>query len=119
MNKKGELVFSNNEINKVNLEHCLKTFQNKEAHSEAKQAVSIKEYVHNMRMKEESVDDFEVTEDTFNEAVKELAKKNKRSYDFMTKAGKGFQRTVFKLIKRMIAEEVFPEKFFETTLCQL
>ena len=119
INKKGDLIFSNDEINKVNLDHCLQTFKNKDAHEEAKQAVDIKELVHNIWMEEESRDDFEVTEDTFDEAVKELAKKNKRSYDFLTKAGRGFKETIFKLIKRMIAEEVFPEKFFKATLCQL
>ena len=34
-NKKGELLFSNEEIKKVNLEHCLETFKNKEPHEEA------------------------------------------------------------------------------------
>ena len=45
MNKKGEIIYSNEEINKVNLDHCLQTFKKKDTHEEAKQAVDIKELV--------------------------------------------------------------------------
>ena len=106
-NDKGELVFSNEEINKVNLKHCLKTFINKEPHKEAKQAVTIKELAHEHRMKEYSLDDFEITKDKFDDAVHELARKIKRSYDFLTRAGKGFKNSVFKLVRRMIKVEEF------------
>ena len=79
----------------------------------------IKEWVHEQRMKEESPDNFEITKEKFDDAVDELARKNKRSYDFITKTGKGLKDTIFRLIRRMIEEEVFPEKFYETILCQL
>ena len=75
-NKKGELVFSNEEIKKVNLEHCLETFKNKDPHEEAKLAVTIKEWVHEERMKEDNGDDFEITKEKFDDAVQELARKN-------------------------------------------
>ena len=84
-NTEGDLVFSNEEIKKISLEHVLKTFQNKEPHEEAKQIVKIKEYVHEVRMKEKSLDEFKITKEKFNVAIQDLAKKNKRSYDFLTK----------------------------------
>ena len=112
-NDEGELVFSNKEINKVNLKHCLKTFVNKAAHEEAEQAVRIKEWVHEQRMKDESPDNFEITKKKFDDAVDELARKNKRSYDFITKAGKGLKDTLFRLIRRMIEEEVFLKSFMK------
>ena len=70
-------------------------------------------------MDEENTDDFEITEEKFEEAVEELSRKNKRSYDFLTRASKGFQNSIFRLVKRMIKEEKFPQRFFKTLLCQL
>ena len=47
-----------------------------------------------------------------------MAKKNKRSYDYLSKASEGFKDSTYKLVRRMIDEENFPERFFETLLCQ-
>ena len=53
---------------------------------------------------------------TFKKNVEKFKQSRKRSYDFLTKAGKGFQDSVFKACERMFEEEKFPSKFSYTTL---
>jgi hypothetical protein len=70
-------------------------------------------------MKETTGTDFEVTKEIFDDTVKKFASKKKGSYDFIVKSSDEYKDTIFKLTKRMIAEETFPSRFFDTTLCQL
>ena len=68
---------------------------------------------------EDDEDPMEVTKKEFDETLAKFEKKNKHSYDFITKAGKSFKNSVFKLCKRLIQGEEFPKRFFETVLHQL
>ena len=97
----------------------LDTFKNKEPHENAKRLVEVKEAVHEARMKEEYEDDFEIDKDDFNEVLDRFKKKNKKSYDLITKCSESFQNSVFKLIRRMVKEEDFPKRFDHTVLQQL
>ena len=63
--------------------------------------------------------DFDVSKEMFNNTILKFSSKKKGSYDFITKSSEEFKDTIFKLTKRMIAEETFASRFFETTLCQL
>ena len=60
-----------------------------------------------------------ITKDQFEDILKKFKGRNKRSYDFITKAGEDFQDSMFMLCKRMIGEECFPKRFEETTLYNL
>ena len=119
LNKKGDLVVSNKEILKVSLEHCLNTFENKEPHEDAKMLVKVKEQAHEIRMKAECTDTFEIEKDDFNEVLERFKRKNKKSYDLLTLSSNSFKNSVFKLFKRMIEEENFLNRFDETILHQL
>ena len=63
--------------------------------------------------------DFDVSKEMFNNTILKFSSKKKGSYDFITKSSEEFKDTIFKLTKRMIAEETFSSRFFETTLRQL
>ena len=68
--------------------------------------------LHIKRMEED--DDEEpmvITKEDFNETIEKFEKKNKRSYDFLTKAGDHFKDSVFKLCKSLIQNEKFPKRF--------
>ena len=80
LNNEGNLVVSNEDIMKVSLEHCISTFKNKEPHEDAKMLVMVKENVHEIRMKAQSTDTFEIDEDDFNEVLERFKRKNKKSY---------------------------------------
>ena len=116
----GENVVSNEKIKEVTLEYCVNIFKNNEPEKDVKLLVDVLDKIHDVRMKEEDNDDkMEITKDEFEDTIHKFKSKNKRSYDFLTKAGTDFQNSVFKLCKRLIYEEEFPTRFFETIQHQL
>ena len=60
-----------------------------------------------------------IDKNDFDNVLQKFKLKNKQAYHFITKAGTGFQNSMYKLCKRFIHEEHFPEVFSETTLKQL
>ena len=81
--------------------------------------VKVKEQAHETRMKAQCTDTFEIEKDDFNEVFERFKRKNKKSYDLLTLSSNSFTNSVFKLVKRMIKEENFPNRFDETILHQL
>ena len=67
--------------------------------------VQIKEDVHEIRMKTECKDTFELDRGDFDEVVERFKRKKKKSYDLLTLSSESFKNSVFKLIKRMIEAE--------------
>ena len=86
---------------------------------DAEKFTKVEAEVHNKVMDEQINSETNVTKDQFEDVVKQLKDRNKRSYDFLTKAGAEFQDSIFKLCKRMIADECFPARFSKTTLYNL
>ena len=103
----------------MNLEHCIEVLKHNNLSEEAEKLIAAETLMHNNIMEEENVSETNVTRDQFEEIVKQIKERNKRSYDFLTKAGPHFQDSVFKLCKRMIKDECFPERFSKTTLYNL
>ena len=77
-----ELVVASTEIKRVTLNHCMNTFKHSLPHENVEALVNIVNSVHETRMVEGEEEPFVVTEDDFEELLKRLEKKNKRSYDF-------------------------------------
>ena len=102
-----ELVVASTEIKRVTLNHCMNTFKHSHPHEDVEALVNVVNSVHETRMVEGEEEPFVVTEDDFEELLKRLEKKNKRSYDFLTKTGTQFKSVVFKLCKRLIEAEQF------------
>ena len=78
--------------------------------------VQVKEILHNMRMKEDTLDEFVVEEDEFKEVVKVFKRKDTKSYDFLVKAGKNYQEVIGHFVSKMIKSETFPDDFRKTVL---
>ena len=117
--KTGEVVVSNEEIKRVNLEHCLKILKDIEPVKDVKQLVKLESDLHDILMNEETDKELEITEEEYNIVVDKFKSKNKRIYDFLTKSGKLYKLSIYKLCKRMLKEESFPDSFCKTTLHQL
>ena len=115
----NELVVSNSEIKRVTLNHCMNTFKHNHPHEDVELLVNLVNSVHDKRMTESDDEPMEFTKDDFDNLVKKLESKNKRSYDFLIKTGTSFKMVVFKLCKRLIDAEAFPSRFFETVLHML
>ena len=115
----GELVVSNEEIKRVNLEHCLNILKDKEPKEEVKLLIKLESDLHDLLMETTTDKDLEISEEDYDDVIIKFKRKNKRSYDFLIKAGDLYRRSIFKLCRRMLKEESFPDSFFETTLQQL
>ena len=114
-----ELVVSGEGIKKVSLNHCLNVLQKNVPEEGYKNGIEIMSHVHDLRMAQTDLEEFNIKEEVFKNILKKYEKKNKKSYDFLTKSGQEFKDAIFKLCKRMISEEEFPKRFEETTLFQL
>ena len=100
--RKNELVVSTEGIKKLTLEHCMETLKDNEPEEDVEQLVNIIKDVHEYRMKEDNGNSMDVSKDEFDIILEKFDRKNKRSYDFLMKAGDRFKNSIFKLCKRMI-----------------
>ena len=113
---------ANERIRNATLNHCMNTFKDDHPHGDVELLVKMVNAVHDKRMvkaDDEDVATTEVTKDDFDELVKKLEKKNKRSYDFLVKTCDNFKHVIFKLCKRLLEAETFPARFLKSTLHQL
>ena len=115
----NELVVSSEGIKKVTLRHCMKTLKDNDPEKDVEQLVNVIKEVHESRMGEDDDDSIEVTKEEFDTILERFKSKKKKSYDFLLKAGDGFKTNIFKLCGRIIQEEVFPDRFYDTVLQQL
>ena len=111
----GKVVVSRTEIKEVTLNYCIETLKNNEPSEDFKNTIEEKKN-RVKQLLDEHDGNFEATENTFNAMIDKFKKSGKKSYDFLTKAGKGFQTLIFKLCVKMFKEEIFPEEFEETIL---
>ena len=116
----GKLVVSSDEIKKVSLKYCKRVLEKNPIKHGFEEDIEIKKTLHQLRMVEHIEEDDEVIqESTFGKIVDKFKKSKKRNYDLLVKASESFKSSVFKLTKRMIEEEKYPEDFDNTTLHQI
>ena len=106
----GKAAVTRREIKEVTLKYCMKTLENNKPEPEFEKEIEEKK----TKVKEflkKTDGTFETNEKTFYEMISKFKKSGKKTYDFLTKAGKGFQGLVFKLIMKMFKTETFPKDF--------
>ena len=115
----GETVVSPNEIKRLSLEHCVKVLQKNPIEAEAELWVEIESKLHESMMKDDKNKVDNIEKEEFDEVVSKFKKKNKPIYRFFVKAGKSYITSKYKLCKKMIKDESFPDIFSQTMLKQL
>ena len=65
-------------------------------------------------MKEDTIDEFVIKEDEYNEVVKVIKSKDTKSYDFLVKAGKKYKESIGRFVIKMIGAKSFPDDFRKT-----
>ena len=111
----GKLIVSRAEIKQVSLSYCKATL----ADNEPSQAFAshIQSKAENVRSQLLNCDGkFGISKETFDTVLSKFKRSRKRNYDFLVKAGKGFQNVVFKFCEEMVLKEQFPKYFQDTTL---
>ena len=107
----GELLVSGKEIKKATLKYCINNLKNNKVSENVREIVKLKENLHNIRMNQETKDEFQIEVKEFDEVVKKFASKDTKSYDFLIKAGDGFKQAIGRFCARMIDNEKFPDEF--------
>ena len=110
-----KLAVNKAEIKEATLKYCKATLENNPPEERYKESIKEKKDKVKERM-EESDGNFNISEELFEEVVAKFKRSKKRNYDFITRAGKKFQNSVFMFCSRMIKEEQFPRCFQDTIL---
>ena len=111
----GKIVASRAEIKQVSLDYCKDTLKDNDPTKGYEVEIQTKKDVVKAKLQENN-GSFGIRKETFDSVLAKFKKSNKRNYDFLVKAGKGFQMVVFKFCKEMCAKESFPTHFKNTTL---
>ena len=90
--------------------------QNNPVEKEAELWVKIESDMHETVMEDDNDNDYNIEKEDFDHVLRKFKLKNKEAYYFLTKAGTRFQTSMFKLCRRLIQEEKFPEVFSERLL---
>ena len=112
----GELLVSSKDIKTTTLKYCVDNLKDNKVSKNVEVIVKLKEGLHKMRMEEDTKHEFEVDKEEIEAVVEKFKSKDTNSYDFLLKAGEGYQEAMGKCIMRMIKEETFPEDFRKTDL---
>ena len=114
--KDNELIVAPKEIKKVTLDYCVSNLKKRECKQEESHSRNLKEKLHQMRMKEEEDEGFELLKEDFDEVLKKFGKKSTKAYDMILKSSDRYKEAIFEVCKLFIEKEDFPEKFRKTTL---
>ena len=112
----GNLLVTKKEIKEATLAYCVENLRSREPDPEAKEIVDIKELVVEDIIKSSENESLDIDESDFEAVCKKLNSKQTKSYDFLLKSGEKYQNVIFKLSKRMIKNETFPNLFRKTLL---
>ena len=94
----------------------VKNLENASPDPEVEADTNLKKQLHNMRMKDNDDEDFEIIQEDFDTVLHKFSTKGTNSYDFLLKGSAKYKDVVFKLCKSMIEKEEFPSSFRRTIL---
>ena len=115
----GELLVTKDDIKKATLKYCVDNLKGNESHDDVKDMVNQRKEKQLKDMDEETEDTFEINFDDFKGVIDTFVKKDTKTYDFLIKAGKKYQHSMYKLCKRIIDREEIPSSFRRTILYML
>ena len=85
--KTGEKVVSVEEIKRVNLEHCIEVLKPNTPTAKAEELIKSEAEMHKSVMEHNTDSETKVTREDFDMVLEKLKDRNKRSYDFLIRAG--------------------------------
>ena len=115
----GALIVDREAIKTTTVKYCKEVLKKTKPSEGFENVSKAKDVLHNKRMKIKLGQGFMANKEVFNKVIEKFRKNNKRNYDFLVKASKEFQESIFKLCKRIIEKETIPETFRLTTLHQV
>ena len=113
-----EIVTSVEKIKSASLKYCVELLTNRPPKKEYEQVISLKEQLHELRMKETVENEPKMSRKFFDETLKEI-EKGSTKYNFITKAGESFKTTLFSIFKHIWKHEVKLDAWRLDTLIQI
>lgn len=111
----GKLALTKKEIKQVTLNYCKETLLNNKPEKGFENDIEKKKKEAKNIL--QSIDGtFKAKVLTFRNMLKKFKDSRKRSYHFITKAGKMFQEVIFNMCQKMFSNEMFPNEFQNTIL---
>ena len=98
------------------MKYCVKNLSNNKLSKNVEKIYKLKEALHDMRMLENTKDEFDIEEDEYKNVVEAFKRKDTKSYDFLVKSGKKYQEAMGHLVMKLIKTETFPDDFRKTVL---
>ena len=106
-------------IKMASLNYCVDLLTNRVARKGYEDDVSMKNLVHQNRMKDKEEVEVQLSREMFDASLDELAKKNKEKYAFILNGGIDLKDALFKLFSTVWDTEERPDQWRQTTLIQL
>ena len=112
------LITDQEEIKEAALNHNLNILRKQSPEPEHEEIINRKLSDHNKIMDNQESQDNEWVLDKalFDKVSKRISEKNKRMFDFFTKAGQMYKDAIFELMKKLIHQEMIPETYDHTSL---
>ena len=98
------------------MEYVVNNLKGNKPDEEVKEMVNMRRAIQWDKMKDKSGESFEINEDDFDNVLEKFKSKPTKTYDFLLKSGKKYQKAIYELCKTMIEEEEFPTCFRQTIL---
>ena len=115
----GELIVENDKLKEASVKYVSSLLKNRSPKEEYKDEFNLMEHLHDIR----SCNDYDsmnmITDEDYAQFLKQVAKKNKKSYQFILKAGNSFHSVLFALYQKVWSIEKKPAMWENTTCIQL
>ena len=115
----GDLITEVDEIKRVSLNHNIKILTKNKPRECDKEELKIKQANHDLIMKTEDKDAWELDKETFIKVTNKIKLKNKNMYKHFIKSGEQYKNAIFVYMKKLIKCESIPTDFANTTLVQI
>ena len=115
----GNLVYTNEEIQKVTADHVKETLKDPDPIEKFKHVVAERNLKHFRFQKEEENLRMNYPKENFDLVLQKMKMVYKPCYRLLTKADEEYSDCIYKYFKKIVEEETLPKSFGNTTLTQL
>ena len=115
----GEIIVEREKLKEASVKYVSKLLTNRSPKEEFKNDFELMESLHELRANESPTYQVEITDEDFQEFLKQISKKKKEKNQFILKAGESYLKVLLALYRKVWKSEEKPSKWQKTTCIQL
>ena len=115
----GEIIVEREKLKEASVNYVSKLLTNRSPKEEFKNDFELMESLHELRVKESPTFQVEISDEDFQEFLKQISQKKKEKNQFILKAGKSYHKVLLALYRKVWKSEEKPTKWQKTTCIQL